>query len=95
VRAEHGGTHVALSLGGSSANGVGAVLNDPRLVSRLDDSNRFFEIEIATGADPQLLLRRLMEAGASIQRFELVRPSLHQIFLQKVGASGVDPGMTE
>ena len=45
VRAEHGGTHVALSLGGSSDNGVGAVLNDPRLVARLDDSNRFFEIE--------------------------------------------------
>jgi ABC-2 type transport system ATP-binding protein len=95
VRAQHGGTHVALSLGGSSANGVGAVLSDPRLVSRLDDSNRFFEIEVATGADPQLLLRRLLEAGASIQRFELVRPSLHQIFLQKVGASGVDAGMTE
>jgi len=95
VRAEHGGTHVALSLGGSSANGVGAVLNDPRLVARLDDSNRFFEIEVATGADPQMLLRRLIEAGASIQRFELVRPSLHQIFLQKVGASGIESGMTE
>jgi ABC-2 type transport system ATP-binding protein len=74
---------------------VGAVLNDPRLVARLDDSNRFFEIEVATGADPQLLLRRLMEAGASIQRFELVRPSLHQIFIQKVGASAVEAGMTE
>jgi ABC-2 type transport system ATP-binding protein len=95
VRQQHGGTHVALSLGGSSANGVGAVLNDRRLVARLDDSNRFFEIEVATGADPQLLLRRLMEAGASIQRFELVRPSLHQIFLQRVGASAVEPGMTE
>jgi ABC-2 type transport system ATP-binding protein len=95
VRAEHGGIHVALSLGGSSANGVGAVLNDPRLVARLDDSNRFFEIEVATGADPQLLLRRLLEAGASIQRFELVRPSLHQIFLQKVGAQGIEAGMTE
>jgi len=95
VRAEHGGTHVALSLGGSSANGVGAVLNDPRLVARLDDSNRFFEIELTTGADPQLLLRRLVEAGASIQRFELVRPSLHQIFLQKVGARGIEAGMTE
>jgi ABC-2 type transport system ATP-binding protein len=95
VRAEHGGTHVALSLGGGSGNGVGAVLSDPRLVARLDDSNRFFEIEVATGADPQLLLRRLMEAGASIQRFELVRPSLHQIFLQKVGAKGIEAGMTE
>jgi ABC-2 type transport system ATP-binding protein len=95
VRAEHGGTHVALSLGGATGNGVGAVLADRRLVARLDDSNRYFEIELAPGADPQLLLRRLLESGASIQRFELVRPSLHQIFLQKVGARGVDAGMTE
>jgi ABC-2 type transport system ATP-binding protein len=65
------------------------------LVARLDDSNRFFEIELTTGADPQLLLRRLVEAGASIQRFELVRPSLHQIFLQKVGAREIEAGMTE
>jgi len=95
VRAEHGGTHVALSLGGAAGNGVGAVLNDRRLVARVDDSNRFFEIELAPGADSQLLLRRLVDAGASIQRFELVRPSLHQVFLQKVGASGIDAGMTE
>ena len=95
VRVQHGGTHVALALGGASDNGVGAVLNDPRLVARLDDSNRFFEIEVATGADPQMLLRRLIEAGASIQRFELVRPSLHQIFLQKVGARGIEAGLTE
>jgi ABC-2 type transport system ATP-binding protein len=61
----------------------------------MDDSNRFFELELAPGADPQILLRRLMEAGASIQRFELVRPSLHQIFIQKVGASRVESGMTE
>ena len=95
VRAEHGATHIALSLGGSSDNGVGAVLNDPRLIARLDDSNRFFEIELTTGADPQLLLRRLVEAGALIQRFEIVRPSFHQIFLQKVGARGIEAGMTE
>ena len=95
VRAEHGGTHVALSLGGGSGNGVGAVLADRRLVARLDDSNRYFEIELAVGADPQLLLRRLVDAGASIQRFELVRASLHQIFLQKVGARSVEVGMTE
>jgi ABC-2 type transport system ATP-binding protein len=42
-----------------------------------------------------MLLRRLMEAGASIQRFELVRPSLHQIFLQKVGATAIEAGLTE
>jgi len=46
------------------------------------------------GADPQLLLTRLIGAGARIQRFERVQPSLHQIFLDRVGASGVEPGMS-
>jgi ABC-2 type transport system ATP-binding protein len=41
-----------------------------------------------------VLLRRLVDSGAVIRRFELVQPSLHQIFLDKVGASGVEMGMT-
>ena len=64
------------------------------LVARVDDQNRYYEINLAPGADPQLLLRRVMETGAPIQRFELVQPSLHQIFLEKVGASGVEEGMS-
>jgi ABC-2 type transport system ATP-binding protein len=32
--------------------------------------------------------------GASIERFELVRPSLHRIFIDRVGATGVEEGMT-
>jgi len=28
-----------------------------------------------------------------VQRFELVQPSLHQIFLERVGATGVEEGM--
>ncbi|HUF28527.1 MAG TPA: ATP-binding cassette domain-containing protein [Gemmatimonadaceae bacterium] len=87
VREEHGGRTVALALDGGSANGVAEVLGDRALVERVDDSNRWFEIELAPGADPQLLLRRLIERGAAIQRFELVQPSLHQIFLQRVGAA--------
>jgi ABC-2 type transport system ATP-binding protein len=49
---------------------------------------------LAPGAEPQALLRRLMEAGANIERFELMRPSLHQIFLQRVGATGIETGMS-
>jgi ABC-type uncharacterized transport system ATPase subunit len=29
-----------------------------------------------------------------VQRFELVLPSLHQIFLERVGARGVEEGVT-
>jgi len=93
VRKQHGGRNVALGLVGAE-EAVGVVLRDPRLVQRVDDNNRFFEIELAPMADPQVLLRRLIDAGASIERFELVQPSLHQIFIQRVGAAGVETGMS-
>ena len=94
VRVEHGGRHVALALDGAATDGTAAVLGDRTLVSRVDDSNRFFEIELVDGADPQELLARLVHAGAPVRRFELVQPSLHQIFLQRVGASGIEEGMS-
>jgi len=92
VKARHGGRHVVLAV--ESGEGVGAVFSDQRLVRSVDDSNRYFEVELADGADPQELLRRVVAAGASVQRFELVQPSLHRIFLDKVGASGVEDGMS-
>ena len=94
VKASAGARNVALSLSGGAQNGVGAVLRDPSLVTKVDDNNNYFEIELAPNADSQALLRRLIEAGASINRFELVQPSLHQIFLQRVGATGIEAGMS-
>jgi ABC-2 type transport system ATP-binding protein len=94
VKEEHGQRNVALALEGDGMSGVAAILRDNSLVRRADDSNRFFEIEMAPGADPQMLLKRIVESGASIQRFEMIQPSLHQIFLQKVGATGVEEGMS-
>jgi ABC-2 type transport system ATP-binding protein len=94
VKASHGGRNIALSIDGATSNGVAEILRDRTLVSRLDDSNRFLEVELAPNADPQRLLRSLVDAGASIRRFELVQPSLHQIFLEKVGATGVEEGMS-
>jgi ABC-2 type transport system ATP-binding protein len=98
VKRAHGGGYVALGLDGVATNGAGpavaAVLADRSLVQRADDQNRHVEVELAPGASPQLLLQRLVHAGAAITRFELVQPSLHQIFLDKVGATGVEKGMT-
>jgi ABC-2 type transport system ATP-binding protein len=94
VRAAHGGRVVALAVGGEARASIGDVLADRTLVSRADDQNRYYEIELAPGADPQELLRRVVETGAPVQRFELVQPSLHQIFLEKVGATGVEEGMS-
>jgi ABC-2 type transport system ATP-binding protein len=93
VKSEHHKLNVALSLGGDPSAEVSAVLADRALVLKMDDNNRYFEIEMAAGGNPQQLLQRLVGAGAQVQRFELIQPSLHQIFLDRVGATGVEEGM--
>jgi ABC-2 type transport system ATP-binding protein len=93
VKAAHGGRHLILALS-DGAEHVASILEDRSLVERCDASNRFFEIVLAHGANPQAILHRVLEAGASIERFELVQPSLHQIFLERVGASGIERGMS-
>jgi ABC-2 type transport system ATP-binding protein len=94
VRAENAGRTVALGLEGDLSTAVGTVLRDRTLVERMDENNRFFELEMAPGADEQVLLRRILEAGGRIRRFERVQPSLHQIFLHRVGATGVEEGVS-
>lgn len=93
VKARHGGRHVALSIDGSNG-AVASLFADSTLVRRVNDSNRYLEVELTEDADPQELLRRLVASGAQVSRFELIQPSLHQIFLDKVGATGVEEGMS-
>ena len=93
VKASRTGQHVALALGAGGGS-IASVLADRTLVKSVDDQNRFFEIELAQGADPQVLLQRVFATGTPVTRFELVRPSLHQIFLKEVGATGVEEGMS-
>jgi len=94
VKAARGTRNVALAIDGDVGGAVRHVLADSLLVARMDDQNRYFEIELAPKADPQELLRRVIAAGANVRRFELISPSLHQIFLERVGAKGVEEGMS-
>ena len=94
VKAEHGGNNVALAVGAGGTEVLAKLLADHTMIEKVDDSNRFFEIRLQAGADPQALLRTIIAAGVPVQRFELVQPSLYQIFLEKVGATGVEPGMS-
>jgi ABC-2 type transport system ATP-binding protein len=94
VRDAHHARLIALVIDGSPSPAVHAVLQDPALVARRDDSNRSLEIELTPAATPTQLLQALIAAGAVIERFEVVRPSLHRIFLEKVGATHVEPGMS-
>jgi ABC-2 type transport system ATP-binding protein len=94
VRTAHSGRMVALSVDGGARDRIAPVLADRTLVARVDDHNRYYELELVPGGDPQQLLKRVVATGAAIQRFELVLPSLHQIFLERVGARGIEEGMS-
>ncbi len=47
------------------------------------------EIQLAAGATPTQLLAALVSVDASVRRFEIVVPTLHQIFVSKVGDATV------
>jgi len=51
------------------------------------------ELALTAGADPQALLRSAMERLA-IRRFEVVEPSLEEIFIEKVGESTLEAERT-
>ena len=61
------------------------VLSDPTLVTKVERRSDEVEALLAEGADAQELLRRLVAAGARVTKFELVEPSLSDIFIEKVG----------
>ena len=69
------------------AEGAGPALEDRELVARVIPRNEHLEVVLQEGASPQELLRRLVQSGAIITKFEQIEPSLREIFIAKV--SGV------
>ncbi len=64
--------------------GGDGLLNDPVLVANIRQNGDGFEVLLVPGANPQSLLKRLVDAGVAVTKFELVEPSLHDIFIEKV-----------
>jgi len=60
------------------------LLNHPELVANIRQNGDEFEVLLVPGASPQALLKRLVDAGVLITKFELVEPSLHDVFIEKV-----------
>jgi ABC-2 type transport system ATP-binding protein len=61
-----------------------AVLDDPALVSKIKRDSDGIEVLLAEGATSQSLLKQLIASDATIERFEMIEPSLHDIFIEKV-----------
>lgn len=79
IKKSFGRNAVALRMEGS--NGL---LNDPSLVSNVQTHSDEVEVLLAPGATPQQFLRKLVDSGANISKFEMIEPSLHDIFIEKV-----------
>lgn len=76
-----------IALRATNTNGV---LQDSDLIAKVTTHADELEILLAENADPQVLLRRLVEEGANISKFELIEPSLNDIFIEKVGKTNSD-----
>jgi ABC-2 type transport system ATP-binding protein len=70
---------VALRLEGGDG-----LLKDPELVTSVSQVGDHLEVLLVPGVSPQTLLKRLIDAGSVVTKFELVEPSLHDIFIAKV-----------
>jgi ABC-2 type transport system ATP-binding protein len=89
VKREHGGTHVAVAFEDAAVGGQ-AMRSIADLVAAADDSGVSAELKLKDGADPQEVLRRLMQQNVRLRRFERIEPSLNRIFLDKAGPDAAD-----
>jgi len=81
------GRLVAVSFDGEAAAPTPPVLADTAMVAGQRERKGYLELELAAGIDPQELLTALLDGGARLRRFEVIEPTLHQIFVDRVGAA--------
>jgi ABC-2 type transport system ATP-binding protein len=79
VKESYGKNLVAVRVDGGES-----VLRDKSLVAAIVEHSDEKQIELAAGADSQGLLKKLIESGARVTKFEEVEPSLNDIFIENV-----------
>jgi ABC-2 type transport system ATP-binding protein len=79
IKAQYGKSNVQIEY-----EGDGDFLQHSQLVSAYNNYGNYVEVRLAPGADSQQLLRAVAERSR-ISKFELMEPSLEEIFKDKVG----------
>jgi ABC-2 type transport system ATP-binding protein len=69
------------------AEGGERELNDRSIVAKTESHADEMIVHLADGIDSQVLLKRLVEGGALISKFEKVEASLNDIFIDKIRGS--------
>ncbi len=78
IKASYGKNHVQMQYEGDPR------LDDSDLVQSFNNYGNYVEVRLKPGADPQDLLLQVA-AKARVSKFELVEPSLEEIFIEVVG----------
>ena len=78
IRGRYGRNAIALAY-----TGDGAFLHRHPQVKSVNDYNAYLELRLADGADPQSLLADIV-GRVKVTRFEVLEPSLHDIFIERV-----------
>jgi ABC-2 type transport system ATP-binding protein len=81
VKSRHGKNTLVLAY-----DGDGSFLAALPGVQKVSDFGRYVELRMADGADAQAILHAASQR-LRISRFEVVEPSLHDIFVERVTAS--------
>jgi ABC-2 type transport system ATP-binding protein len=79
IKARYGRHNVQIKYDGDAS-----FLEEPSLVYSFNDYGNYVEVRLAPGSDPQDLLR-LAASKAKLSKFELMEPSLEDIFIDVVG----------
>jgi ABC-2 type transport system ATP-binding protein len=82
VKGSYGKNTIALRSSGGET-----VLADRTLVAKIIEHADGKEIVLAEKADAQTLLRKLIESGTTVSKFEEIEPSLNDIFIDKIGGA--------
>ena len=81
IKSAYGKNHVQLEYAGDAE-----FLGNPKLVQSFNNYGNYVEVRLKPGADAQELLRSATTM-ARVSKFELVEPSLEQIFIDVVGGA--------
>jgi ABC-2 type transport system ATP-binding protein len=82
VKKSFGRNAVALRFEGNGFN-----LEQSEFVANVEHHSDELEVLLKSDANPQSLLKQLVESGASVTKFEMIEPSLNDIFIASVGAT--------
>ena len=95
LKKQYGGPgRVSIEFAGSGRDRARVVLENTALVVGIDDHGQRVEIDLADGASAQQLLSQLVAHEVEIVKFDRSEASLHRIFLERVGATGVEAGLS-